>query len=99
MELIEKVFAALNDGAWHDINELSTIKGLRDLSMGKLMTMLDFLAEYDFIELSEAWKGEPLRTVVEAKLQPIVQEFLREIRRVERLEKGGKVNAGSSGQT
>jgi len=99
MELIDQLLEILSDNAWHDINELSTIKGLRNLSMTKLMFLLNFLAEYDFIELSDAWKGAPLRTVVEAKLQPIVQEFLREIRRVERLEKGGKVNAGSSGQT
>jgi len=83
MELIDKIFDALGDGAWHDLNELSTRKGLRNLSMTKLRLILDFLAEYDFIELSEEWKGDPLRTVVEAKLQPKVQEFWTEISLIE----------------
>ena len=87
MELIEKVLEALSDGARHDLNELSTRKALGNLSMTKLMPILRFLAEYDFVELSEAWKGEPPRTVVEAKLQPSVQEFWRKIRWVERTEK------------
>jgi len=88
---MEKVFDVLNDGTWHDVNEVSTAKGLRKLSMTKLMALLDFLAEYDFIELNEVWKGEPLRSVVEVKLQPSTQKFLREIKLVERTEKGGKV--------
>jgi len=91
MELSEKVIGALSDGAWHDINELSTIKELRNLSMIKLKLILDFLAECGFIELGEAWKGEPLRTVLEAKLQPSFQKFWKEIIAVERAGKGGKV--------
>lgn len=91
MELIiEELLGALSDGAWHNINELSTIKGLRKLSITKLMVLLDFLAEYDFIELSQEWKGDPLRSVVEAKLQPSVQQFLTEIIRVETTEKKWK---------
>jgi len=93
MQVIDKVLGALNDGVWHDINELST--RLKNLSMTKLMRILNFLAEYDFIELSEAWKGEPLRPVVEVKLQPSFQEFRRSIILVEKNEKGGKVDAGS----
>jgi len=100
MELIDKVFRALSDGSWHDLNELSTSEGLRNVSVTKLTRVLNFLAEYDFIELNEAWKGEPLRPIVEAKLQPSFQEFYRKIQQVERTEKGGKVDAGScsSGQ-
>lgn len=91
MEPIDEVIEALSDGLGHDLNELSTLKGLRHLSMTKLMGVLDFLAEYHFIELSQAWRGEPPRTVVEAKLQPRFQKFLREIKFVERTEKAGKV--------
>jgi len=91
MELIIKVISALSDGEWHDLNELSTREGLRNMSMTKLRLILDFLAKYDFIELNAAWKGDPLRTVMEAKLQPIVQKFWKEIGWIERSEKGGKV--------
>jgi len=91
MELIGRVIGALGDGEWHDLNELSAKKGLTNVSMTKLTFILEFLAKYDFIKLSEAWKGEPLRTVVEAKLQPSLQKFWKEIRWIERAEKGGKV--------
>lgn len=82
MELIDKVIGALSDGSLHDFSELST--GLRNLSMTKLMLILNFLAEYNFIELSQVGEGEPLKV----KLRPNVQEFLREMKEVERL--GGK---------
>jgi len=90
MELIGKVIGALGDGEWHDLNELSAKKGLTNVSMTKLTLVLEFLAEYDFIELSEAWKGEPLRTVVEAKLQPSAHEFWVKTRWIERTEKRWK---------
>jgi len=90
MEVIDKIMEALSDGSWHDLNELSAKKGLTNVSITKLTLVLEFLAEYDFIELSETWKGEPLRTVVEAKLQTSAQEFERKIRLVEKTEKGGR---------
>jgi len=86
MEIIDKVIEALSDGSWHDLNELSTRKGLINLSMTKLICILEFLAECDFIELSETGKGEPLRLAMEVKLQPDIQEFW-----TKDVEKGGKV--------
>jgi len=91
MEVIDRIMEALSDGSWHDLNELSAKKGLANVSITNLMLTLDFLAEYDFVELRETWKGEPLRSVTEAKLQPSVQRFWEKIIAVERTEKGGKV--------
>jgi len=82
MELIDKVIGALSDGSWHTLNELTTREELRDVSMTKLRLILDFLAEYDFIELNHE------RPVVEAKLKPKVYAFIEEIKKVERF--GGK---------
>lgn len=74
MELIDNVIRMLSDGLWHNRDELR--KEL-NLSMIKLMHILNFLAEYDFIELRGVGKvDEPLK----AKLQPIVLTFCREIR-------------------
>jgi len=84
--LIDEVLEALDDGNWHDVNELSTTEKLRKVSMTKLLTTLDFLAEY-FIERSEVWKGDPERPVMEVKLIPSVQAFVRRVKWVERSEK------------
>jgi len=91
MGSIDAVIEALSDGKWHDLNEISTKKGVRNVSITNLMLALEFLAKYDFIQLSQAWKGEPPRTVTEAKIKPRFQEFRREIRELERAEQGGKV--------
>jgi len=91
MGSIDAVIEALSDGKWHDLNEISTKKGVRNVSITNLILALEFLVKYDFIQLNEAWKGEPPRSVVEAKLQPNVQKFLKEIELIETIEKGGKV--------
>ena len=89
MGLVDSVIHCLSDGQWHDINELSTHQPLRKTPIYALLINLDFLAEYDFIELSEDLKGDPPRRVVKARLTTTVQEFLRKIRWVERSEHAG----------
>jgi len=85
--MIDSILEALSDGQWLDFNELSTKEGLRKASMAQLLTTLNFLAEYDFVELSEVWKGDPKRPVVEVKLTPNAQAFVRKIKWMERAEK------------
>lgn len=79
MAVVDKLFESLTDGNWHDINEISAKKPFLNLSTSKLLKALEFLAEYGFIELSEAWKGDPLRSVTQARLPPLVQEFIQKI--------------------
>jgi len=87
MGVLDTLLEALEDGEWHDLNELSTKDGLRGVSMTTLKLSLSHLAE-DFggVELREVWKGEPLILTTEAKLQPILLDFIRRIRCVERSE-------------
>jgi len=87
MEILDSLIESMDDGEWHDINELSTAEGLRKVSMTGLTLTLHFLADYDFAELSEVWKGDPKRPVMEAKLSPSVQTFIRRIRWIEKAEK------------
>jgi len=77
METLDAIFDLLGDGEWHSLPEISAYRSLRKLTIMQLMMTLHFLAEYKFIELSEAWKGDPNRPVAEAKLTPCVQMFIR----------------------
>jgi len=87
MEILDSLLESMDDGEWHDINELSTAERLRKVSITRLMLTLHFLGDYDLAELGEVWKGDPKRPVVEAKLSPYVQIFIRRIKWIERAEK------------
>jgi len=81
LKVIDEVLRILADGEWHNLNEISTKKPLLKLSTGKLLQVLEFLAEYEFLELSPDPKH-----IVEAKLTPLVQQFIKEIKWIERAE-------------
>lgn len=87
MEIPDSLIESMADGEWHDLNELSTTEGLRKVSMTKLVMTLDVLAEYDFIELSEVWKGNSLIPIKEARLTSDVHAFVRKIKWIERAER------------
>ncbi len=48
MYAIDEVLVLLEDGRWHNYAEISKKSGLRRT---KLAALLDFLAEYEFIDL------------------------------------------------
>lgn len=77
--MIDELLMALSDGKWHTVNELSTYEPLRTTSITTLIISLNFLAEYDFVDLM----GSP-STILEAKLNSEVQRYLRRIRWTER---------------
>lgn len=88
MGLVDAVLDCLRDGQRHDLNELSTKEQLRKKSITTLMITLEFLADYDFIELSQGLKkGDPPIPIMDAKLHPAMHDFLRKIRWIERSER------------
>lgn len=75
----------LADGAWHDLNEISTQEGLRKLAINQLFIYLHFCAEYDFVELRDTWRGDV--AVLEARLTKPLQNFIKKIKWIERQER------------
>jgi len=90
MEILNTILESLADGEWHNLNELSTKEGLRTVSITRLVLNLNFLAEYGIVERGEAWRGDPPRPVMEVKLAPSVQTFVRRLKWIERSEKNDK---------
>jgi len=89
METLDTLLAVLRDGAWHDLNELSTKPGLRRISMTALELSATLFAKYGFIEQRETWKGDPdsgewILPVTEVKINPRTKAFLEAIERVEK---------------
>jgi len=86
MEILDSVLESIDDGEWHDINELSTTERLRKVSMGKLLMSLEFLREYEFVELGEVWKGDPKIVIMTVRLADDVHVFIRRVKWIERTE-------------
>lgn len=78
-EISEALFEALSDGKWHTLNELTTIKRLRDVSISKLMIVLTFLVEYDFADSRPmvGGEGDSVISIMEVRLEEGFQNFLR----------------------
>ena len=75
MPRLNDILKLLEDGRWHDLNEIRKKIELDDL---KVKSLTKFLAQYDFIELDK--DGQ------KAKLGPLIQDFLKKIRRIEEEE-------------
>lgn len=53
--LIDKVLLSLEDGEWHDLNDIS---GRVQLTTHKVKKILIFLSDFTFVELDmEGWKA------------------------------------------
>jgi len=72
---IDDILKLLEDGRWHDLNEIRKKIELHDL---KVKSLTKFLAQYDFIKLDKDGK--------KAKLGSSIQDFLKKIRRIEEEE-------------
>jgi len=72
---VDDILKLLEDGRWHDLNEIRKKIELHDL---KVKSLTKFLAQYDFIELDKDGK--------KAKLGSSIQDFIKKIRRIEEEE-------------
>lgn len=72
MPTVDDILRLLEDGRWHDLNEIGKKIELHDL---KVKSLTKFLAQYSFIKLDK--DGE------KAKLDPSIEDFLKRIRRIE----------------
>jgi hypothetical protein len=75
MSVIDEVLWLLRDGEWHNLKEITENIAL---SKFKVEIAINFLGEYDFIQLNE--KEEKIR------LQPSILKFLKNIQRIEKEE-------------
>jgi len=69
---VDDILKLLEDGRWHDLNEIGKKIQLRDLGV---KSVTQFLARYNFIELDKGGQ--------KAKIGPSTQDFLRKIRQME----------------
>lgn len=74
MSAIDQVLVLLEDGSWHSLCKITKESGLPQI---KLEALLDFLAEYEFINLSTERK--------EAKLTSSVLRFFKKCRMQEQV--------------
>jgi DNA-binding IclR family transcriptional regulator len=72
---VDDILKLLEDGRWHDLNEIRKKIELHDL---KVKGLTKFLAQYNFIKLDKDGK--------KARLDPSIQDFLKKIRRIEEEE-------------
>jgi len=77
--IFEAIFEALNDGKWHTLNELTTKKYLRAISISKLMIVLNFLVDYDFADSRPmvGGEGDSVISIMEVRLEDRLQNFLK----------------------
>lgn len=75
MSAIDEILWLLKDGEWHDLKEITKKVALPKF---KAEIAVNFLGEYDFIQLNE--------NVKRVKLQPSMLEFIEEIQRLEKEE-------------
>jgi hypothetical protein len=75
MSVIDKILWLLRDGEWDTLKEITENIAL---SKFKAKIAINFLGEYDFIQLNE--KAEEIR------LQPSMLKFLRNIQHIEKEE-------------
>jgi len=72
LPIVDDILKLLEDGRWHNLNDIRKKIQLYNL---KVKSLTKFLAQYDFIELDKDGK--------KAKLGPLTQDFLKKIRRIE----------------
>jgi len=75
MSAIDEILWLLKDGEWHDLKEITKKVALPKF---KAEIAVNFLGEYDFIQLNE--------NVKRVKLQPLTLKFIEEIQRLEKEE-------------
>lgn len=75
MSVIDEILWLLRDGEWDTLKEITENIALPKF---KVEIAINFLGEYDFIQLNE--KAEEIR------LQPSILKFLKNIQRVEKEE-------------
>jgi len=75
MLTMDDIFDLLADGKWHDMREVIDNSRLHDL---KVKMFLDFLSEYDFVELDKKQQ--------KVKLTPSLNKFFKKIKVLERKE-------------
>jgi hypothetical protein len=68
LAIVDEIFHTLQNGKWHDLEEVSE---KTQLSVFKLELLTNFLAEYEFIELD--------RKKQRTRLTPSLLNFIREI--------------------
>ena len=73
MSAIDEILCLLKDGKWHDLKEIT-----KKVAMPKFKAEMavNFLGEYDFIQLNE--------NIRRVKLQPSILKFIEEIQRLEK---------------
>jgi len=71
--VVDEILKLLEDGEWHDLNEIIEKSRLRKF---KAEVITNFLAEYAFIQLDKERQR--------ARLTPPALSFLEEIQRVEK---------------
>ena len=75
MSAVDEILSLLKDGDWHNLNEI-TKKSKPPPSQAELI--VNFLAEYNFVELKQGNK--------QVRLQSLLVEFFNEIQRLEKEE-------------
>jgi len=75
MSAIDEILWLLKDGKWHDLKEITEKVALPE---SKAEIAINFLGEYNFIQLNE--------NVKRVKLQPSMLKFIEEIQRLEKEE-------------
>jgi len=73
--IVNDILKLLEDGKWHDLREIIDNSRLHDL---KVEMFMDFLSEYDFVELDKKRQ--------KVKLTPSLYKFVRKIRVIEEKE-------------
>ena len=76
MSVIDEILWLFRDGEWHDLKEITENIAL---SKFKVEIAVNFLGEYDFIQLNEVAK--------KIRLQSSILEFFKNIQYIEREEK------------
>jgi DNA-binding IclR family transcriptional regulator len=77
MSAIDEILYLLKDGEWHELKEITKKVALPQF---KVELAVNFLEEYDFIQLNES--------VRKVKLQPAILRFIEEIQRLEKEASG-----------
>lgn len=78
--MIDEVLMLLEDGRWHTVNELINHPSQKDKSYTKLQVILEFLAEYEFIEVNKRPGHDMKMMIIEAKIVPSLQDFLDKLK-------------------
>jgi hypothetical protein len=75
MSAIDEVLLLLKDGEWHDLKEITEKVALPKFKTEKVV---NFLSEYDFIQLNE--------NILKIKIKPPIRDFFEKIQRIENKE-------------